>query len=236
MVRRDFRTIRSEVEDMVLQTVDSTLGHNFIALVSRPLAPHGSGSHLQIYHMLTNILPFSPHSEYWWMKLGRPFASMLDTSNYALQTQCRFLCFFYHSIIRLMPPQDSPRSGSVMTIDGSPVELSWVLPQTCDSPGLGSAPHSVRQRRQVRFAIEPMHPVSGKLLKGSAVLDYLTSPDGGNLGMVTTADDCMAWRKKTESFLFPGTEDNSEIPDGSRFFVGTYTSRFISSDAVTNVS
>ena len=144
-----------------------------------------------------------------------------------------------------------------MTIDGSPVELSWVLPQTCDSTGLGSAPHSVHQRRQVRFAIEPMsvfcitvveiiiivltdivyrHPISGKLLKGSAVLDYLMSPEG-NLGMVATADDCMAWRKKTESFLFPGTEDDGEIPDGSRFFVGTYTtSLFIPSDAVTNAS
>ena len=55
MVRRDFRTIRCEVEDMVLQTVDNTLGHKFIARVSRPLAPNGSGSHLQIYHMLANV-------------------------------------------------------------------------------------------------------------------------------------------------------------------------------------
>lgn len=79
------------------------------------------------------------------------------------------------------------------------------------------------------------HPISGKLLKGSTVLDYLMSPEG-NLGMVATADDCMAWRKKTESFLFPGTEDDNEIPDGSRFFVGTYTFLFIPSDAVTKVS
>jgi hypothetical protein len=55
MVRRDFRSFRCEVEDMVLQTVDNTLGHEFIARVSRPLAPHGSGSHLQIYHMLSNV-------------------------------------------------------------------------------------------------------------------------------------------------------------------------------------
>ncbi|TFK21500.1 aromatic prenyltransferase [Coprinopsis marcescibilis] len=186
---------------------------------------------LKVYDLLTRILPFSAHSNFWWIRLGAPFAAMLDTANYDAVPQCKFLCFVYRTVIALMPPHDTPCSDSVMTIDNSPVELSWVLPpqsrdgfeaSSSNQCPNGSAAKGVSKQsnnRQVRFAIEPMHPVSGRRLKGSRVLDYLTSAEG-SLGLIAAAKDSMTWRKKTEQFLFPQSCDGDEIPDGSRFFVG----------------
>ncbi|EAU82200.1 hypothetical protein CC1G_10602 [Coprinopsis cinerea okayama7 len=202
------------LEDMVTETAVSLLGPT--ALVQARKSPSLERG-LPVYDSLTRMLPFPPHFEFWWKKLGGPFASMLETSRYSPIAQAKFLCFFYGTVIELMPPHDTSCSDSVMTIDGSPVELSWVLPSSEEVAGGGRAPGKAKPR-QVRFAIEPMHPASGRRLKGSVVLDYLTSPRG-SLGLVVAGKDSMTWRTKTEEFMFPNSEGD-EIPDGSRFFVG----------------
>lgn len=134
-----------------------------------------------------------------------------------------------------------------MTVDGSPIELSWVLP---DSPDAADSTSQAKSR-QVRFAIEPMsvtscvslivfqhlniinrNPVNGQRLKGSVVLDYLTSPRGG-MGLVHAAKNSMTWRSKTEEFLFPDTEGD-DIPDGSRFFVGKTRGKVLASNLLTH--
>ena len=63
-------------------------------------------------------------------------------------------------------------------------------------------------------------PRNGEALSGSDVLDYLVSP-AGSLGIVKSEDDAMAWRKALERFLFPDAVE-SQIPKGSKFFVGTW--------------
>lgn len=164
-----------------------------------------------IYDILTWVLPsLTPTDEFWWRKLGAPFSSMLQTAKFPFSSQCRFLCFVYARIINMMGPANSSGVASVMTIDGSPVELSWVIPPTGTTKD--------RANREVRFAIEPRDPHSGMPLRGSAVLDYLVSPNG-SLGIVLCDEDNMSWRRTTEDFLFPDYEKN-EIPEGSRFFVG----------------
>ncbi|KAF5335390.1 hypothetical protein D9611_011702 [Ephemerocybe angulata] len=213
----------SKLETLVLSIVSATLGEEHTI---RPEDKSIMGKDLHIYSILGKTLPFpSQHSKFWWTKLGRPFASMLETSNYSLQAQCRFLCFFYWSVMKLLPPivdNGEVDTTSLMTVDGGPVELSWVMPNAL-AP-LDPKPHetsalNARRHRQVRFAIEPMNSVTGRRLRGDVVLDYLSSPQG-SLGMIPTAKDDMEWRKKTESFLFPDDEGGDDLQTGSRFFVG----------------
>ena len=45
----------------------------------------------------------------------------------------------------MMGPHDSMNQGSFMTFDGSPVEMSWIVPKSGKDAD-----------RQIRFAIEPM--------------------------------------------------------------------------------
>ncbi|TFK26012.1 aromatic prenyltransferase [Coprinopsis marcescibilis] len=214
---------------MVKATAISLLGHNSICHDS--INSLSSQRGLEVYDHLTRILAFTPHTSFWWIRIGAPFASMLETGGYDSVIQCKFLCFVYRTVMALLPPHDTPCPDSVMTIDHSPVEFSWVLPpnlkkQGCEpsskcpnasAPGLKASKKS--HSREVRFAVEPMHPVSGRRLKGSRVLDFITSSEG-SLGLIPSEKDSMTWRKKTEKFLFPQCGDGDEVPDGSRFFVG----------------
>ncbi|KAF8999437.1 aromatic prenyltransferase [Cyathus striatus] len=152
----------------------------------------------------------SAQNEFFWEKLAKPFGTMLETSSFPLEAQCKFLIFVYARVLGMMGPHYAYGTGSLMTIDGSPVELSWVIPRK--RPTLGSI------NRQVRFAIEPIDPRTGKPLNGSTVLDYLVSPEG-SLGVVVCEEDGMSWRRETEKFLFP-EDTGSDIPEGTRFFVG----------------
>ena len=68
-------------------------------------------------------------------------------------------------------------------------------------------------------------PRNGEALSGSDVLDYLVSP-AGSLGIVKSEDDAMAWRKALERFLFPDAVE-SQIPKGSKFFVGTWRDKHL---------
>lgn len=162
-----------------------------------------------------------------WNKLGRSFASMQETAAFTVEVQARFLVFVYARVLGFMGPAERKGPGVIITFDGSPVELSWVIPNR-------SKPRRGEATRQLRFAIEPLyvscnhywskthhqcrHPETGIPLKGALILDYLTSLEGG-LGVVSCPDQGMKWRKETENFLFPDDEGD-EIPTGSRFFVG----------------
>lgn len=57
------------------------------------------------------------------------------------------------------------------------------------------------------------------MIKGSHVLDYYTSEAGG-LGLVYCGFGGMDWCHTLESFLFPREKLTTEVPEGSRFFVG----------------
>lgn len=74
---------------------------------------------------------------------------MLETAGYPLSSQVTFLTFIHARILGMMGPLDARGPGSLMTFDGSPVELSWVIPSK-EKSGNGGA------NRQLRFAIEPM--------------------------------------------------------------------------------
>lgn len=74
---------------------------------------------------------------------------MLQTARYPLEIQCRFLIFVYARVLGFMGPIEECSTRSVMTSDGGPVELSWVIPNR-KQPAIGEV------TRQVRFAIEPM--------------------------------------------------------------------------------
>ena len=101
----------------------------------------------RLIHVAQVLPSLTPTAEFWWRKLGAPFSSMLQTAKFPISSQCRFLCFVYARIINMMGPANSSGVGSVMTIDGSPVELSWVIPPTGTTKD--------RANREVRFAIEP---------------------------------------------------------------------------------
>ncbi|KAG6808569.1 hypothetical protein H0H92_003695 [Tricholoma furcatifolium] len=161
---------------------------------------------LAIYDELTKVLPVrSPQTAFFWSRFARPFASMLDTAEYPILTQIIFLTFIYARVVGMMGSLGSNGPASYMTFDGSPVELSWVFPRTV-KPGDGN------KGRQVRFAIEPIDPRSGRLLPGLEVLKYLTSLKG-SLGLVTCDQGVLNWSIITEQFLYSGAPEK-------RFFVG----------------
>ncbi len=170
----------------------------------------------------------SEQGSFFWQKFAKPFANMLETASFPPNVQCRFLTFVYARVIGMMGAHDT-NQGSFMTFDGSPVELSWIVPNS------GASQKGVD--RQIRFAIEPMSvmflpfdiswahnllrdPRNGQRLCGGDVLDYLVSPVG-SLCIVKSQDDAMAWSKTLEKFLFPDAVE-SQIPEGSKFFVGMW--------------
>ena len=87
----------------------------------------------------------SEQVSFFWWKFARPFAKMLETALFPPLIQCQFLTFVYARVIGMMGPHDT-NQGSFMTFDGSPVELSWIVPNSSNQEA----------DRQIRFAIEPM--------------------------------------------------------------------------------
>ncbi|TFK33626.1 tryptophan dimethylallyltransferase-domain-containing protein [Crucibulum laeve] len=195
-----------------IQAIASSLLGRDVSLSTENLGSTSALSPLPIYNALSSLLPFNSYqTEFFWKKLAKPFASMIDTAGFTPAIQCRFLTFVYARVLGMMGPSNENGSNSYMTIDGSPAELSWVIPRRKVAKGALT--------RQVRFAIEPIDPRSGRPLRGSTVLDYLTTTRGSLGGVVTCDKGGMSWRKSTERFLFP-EDDGSEVPEGSRFFVG----------------
>ncbi|KAF7362289.1 hypothetical protein MVEN_00575500 [Mycena venus] len=109
------------------------------------------------------------------------------------------------------PDDKAVGPGSIMTSEGGPVELSWVIPNR-------SKPRAGEVTRQLRFCIEPRDPETGFLYKGASVLKYLTGSEG-SLGVVSLPELGLDWPTKTENYLFPD-DTGDEAPHGSRFFVG----------------
>ncbi|KAK7057610.1 tryptophan dimethylallyltransferase-domain-containing protein [Favolaschia claudopus] len=166
-----------------------------------------------VFEVLTQLLPSMPsRAEFWWNRLGKSFASMMETGVFPVAVQARFLIFIYARVIGFMGPDDkSVGPGSIMTSEGCPVELSWVIPNR-------SKPRAGEVSRQLRFCIEPRDPETGALFKGASILKYLTGAEG-SLGVVSCHDLGLDWPTKTENYLFPGDEGEA-APMGSRFFVG----------------
>ncbi|KAF8629390.1 hypothetical protein AX17_005686 [Amanita inopinata Kibby_2008] len=199
--------------DSIANTIYSMLGRDFPLHWDHLNASNSIMQGPIIYNTLSKLFPMTSHTSFFWRKVGKPFASMLEAASFPLDIQCRFLTFVYARVIGMMGPHDSPSQGSIMTFDGSPIELSWIIPK--------SEPSKKKKKtvdRQIRFAIEPIDPRTGELLSGDAVLNYLVSP-AGSLGIVNAQDDAMAWRKALENFLFPAVT-GSQIRNGSKFFVG----------------
>ncbi|KAF8146893.1 tryptophan dimethylallyltransferase-domain-containing protein [Mycena galopus ATCC 62051] len=191
---------------VVKQVVVALLGEKALRNASVPT----NGS---VFDVLTQLLPPMPsRAAFWWGSLAKSFASMMETGVFPVEIQARFLTFIYARVLGFMGPDDkSVGPGSIMTSEGCPVELSWVIPNR-------SKPRAGDITRQLRFCIEPRDPETGFLFKGAAVLKYLTGPEGG-LGVVSCSELGLDWPTKTENYLFPG-DDGGEPPAGSRFFVG----------------
>jgi hypothetical protein len=74
---------------------------------------------------------------------------MMETAAFTVEVQARFLTFIYARVLGFMGPADKTTGpGSIMTSEGGPVELSWVIPNR-------SKPRSGEVTRQLRFCIEP---------------------------------------------------------------------------------
>lgn len=72
------------------------------------------------------VLPFpSTQSTFFWTRFCRPYGSMMHTSNYTLEAQTKLLTYFYARFNGIMGAEEKPETLSLMTIDGSPCEVSW---------------------------------------------------------------------------------------------------------------
>ncbi|KAJ6489682.1 tryptophan dimethylallyltransferase-domain-containing protein [Mycena vitilis] len=197
----------SSVPAVVKQVVVGLLGEKALR-EAKTEAANGT-----VFEVITQLLPpMDARAEFNWVRLAKSFAQMMETAVFPVAVQARFLTFIYARVIGFMGPTDkSVGPGSIMTSEGGPVELSWVIPNR-------SKPAAGEVTRQLRFCIEPRDPETGALFKGTPVLDYLTSPEG-SLGVVSLPDQGLDWPTKTEGFLFPD-DKGGEPPAGSRFFVG----------------
>ncbi|KAJ7822491.1 tryptophan dimethylallyltransferase-domain-containing protein [Mycena olivaceomarginata] len=200
----------SPLPAVVRQVVSTLLGEKAFRGSNPELDVSVNGS---VFDILTQVLPPMPsRAAFWWDRLGKPFASMMVTAAFAVELQARFLIFVYARVLGFMGPEDeSVGPGSYMTAEGSPVELSWVIPNR-------SKPRPGEVTRQIRFCIEPRDPETGFLYKGASILDFLTSPEGG-LGVVFRPDLGLDWPTRIENFLCPN-DSGDEAPLSSRFFLG----------------
>lgn len=167
-----------------------------------------------VYDALSNVLPFhSTQSTFFWTHFCRPYGSMMETANYTLEAQTKLLTFIFARVVGLMGPDERPTNPTMLTIDGSPCEGSWVIPT-------GSQPVAGEVNRQIRFCVQPTDPRTGKFLRGSQVLDWLASFEGG-LGVVVVKEGWEDWRRECEKFFF--SEDDSaqeNCPPGTGFYLG----------------
>jgi DMATS type aromatic prenyltransferase len=200
----------------VAKTVQSILGSSHELNLDPGFDSVDGPKDLLIYEVLSQILPFpSAQSKFYWNLFCRSFASMLETANYPHRAQTIHLTYLFARVIGMMGSDVKPTNLTMLTADGSTCEGSWVIP-TDSSPKVGEV------NRHVRLTIQPTDPRTGKFLRGSQVLDYLSSTVG-SLGVVVVKDGYMDWRLEIEKFLF-GSEDEDdsadECPPGTGFFLG----------------
>ncbi|TFL03295.1 tryptophan dimethylallyltransferase-domain-containing protein [Pterulicium gracile] len=195
----------------VVATIRSVLGSEY------PLNKEGAVSvpaeGLPVYDILSNVLQFgSTQTTFFWTRFCKPYASMMQTGNYPVSSQIKLLTFIFARVIGLMGPETHPEVRSLMTIDGSPCEMSWVIPTDAQ-------PTSGEVNRQIRFSVHPAHPLSAKLLRGSQVTDWLVSPEGG-LGMIPVKEGHEDWRHACENFFL--ADDNTpedDCPPGFTYYL-----------------
>ncbi|KAG6877261.1 hypothetical protein C0993_009030 [Termitomyces sp. T159_Od127] len=141
--------VKSKRANYVQTAASSVLGSDFEFNPSNTVSDD-EFTGLAIYDELSKILPYrSTQSMFFWHKLGRPFASMLEAAEFPISLQIFFLTFVYARVLGMMGPLEPNGPASYMTFDGSPVELSWTTPSNTKSRDDNTC-------RQVRFAIEPM--------------------------------------------------------------------------------
>ncbi|TFK98302.1 tryptophan dimethylallyltransferase-domain-containing protein, partial [Pterulicium gracile] len=158
------------------------------------------------------VLPFpSTQSTFFWTRFCRPYGSMMHTSNYTLEAQTKLLTYFYARVNGIMGAEEKPETLSLMTIDGSPCEVSWA--SRC-LQRLSSRAHSENH------ASISSDPRTGKYLRGSQVLDWLATADGG-LGVIVVKDGWENWRRECEKFFLSQDDGPQEYnPPWTAFFIG----------------
>lgn len=88
---------------------------------------------------------------------------MMETANYTLEAQTKLLTFIFARVVGLMGPDERPTNPTMLTIDGSPCEGSWVrlipdlraLDVGVSDTGIGH-PHWLATRR---WRSQPSNPI-----------------------------------------------------------------------------
>nr|APH07541.1 BypB [Agaricomycetes sp.] len=197
----------------VRKAVNSLLGCGFIHGPSSAYSVKQDDG-LALYDILTEVLPpMSSRTAHLWTRVARPFAQMLHTSQMSLATQCTFLLFLYSRVLGFLGPEKQSDPPACLTLDGSPIEFSWIIPNKKTVKG--------KSNRNIRCVMEPFDPRgSGTPLKGTSVLKYLASYAGSLGGVVRCEWDGMFWVESAEKFFFPQHHHGDYVPDGCRFAVG----------------
>jgi tryptophan 4-dimethylallyltransferase len=109
-----------------------------------------NASHQQAYKVLSDIFDF-PNNEQrnWWHSTAPMFAQMLQTADYDIHSQYKYLAMFKKHVIPFLgiyPSDDRDRWLSILTRYGTPFELSLNCSDSL-----------------VRYTYEPINAVSGTL-------------------------------------------------------------------------
>lgn len=172
-------------------------------------------SGMPVYDVLSQIFKFkSSQSRFFWKRFGYPYASKLQTANYPLEAQTKLLVFIFARLAGILGPDAKPNTPTMLTADGSTCEGSWAIPT-------GKKPVAGEPNRQVRCAIQPIDPRNNGFLRGTQVLEYLMSTNGG-LGLIVVKDNMLTWLRKLEQFVFQNDEnpDSDYVPNGTGFYLG----------------
>ncbi|EIM81858.1 aromatic prenyltransferase [Stereum hirsutum FP-91666 SS1] len=169
---------------------------------------------LALFKVLNDVLPtMSSRTRRLWMRVARPFAQMLHISQMSLSTQCTFLVFLYARVFGFLGPEKGSDPPACLTLDGSPIEFSWIIPNKKVAKG--------KPNRNLRCVMEPFDPRgSGSPLRGSSVLKYFSSYAGSLGGVVRCDWDGLLWVESTEGFFFPQELKSDYVQDGGRFAMG----------------
>ena len=95
-----------------------------------------------------NLVHDEINAQSWWITTGSLLPILLQKANYQFEAQCNILLFYFALIAQGLAPSLGlfgrfPRWKSLMTDDGTPLEMSWEW-------GLGDSPPIVR------LSIEPI--------------------------------------------------------------------------------
>lgn len=66
----------------------------------------------------------------------------------SLSTQSTFLVFLYARVLGFLGPEERSDPSSVLTLDGSPIEFSWIIPDKKVAKG--------KANRNIRCVMEPL--------------------------------------------------------------------------------